>query len=606
MPVEGRIYSIVVILLLLVLCTTVYGGSNDPISVVVSLDHDEISMDEAVLLSVVVSGGDQNLPRPHMPNLPMFEVYSQGQSSNISIVNGKVSASVNYRYLLMPTRPGKFPIQDIAVVYNNHRYVGNTVEISVRKSGAVPTQKKKTGVVDDTETGKPYYLEAVVDKKNPYVNEQVTLTLKFYIAVRYHRNPELTEPTTTGFWTELLGNKAPYRERVNGRTYRVIERKYALFPTQTGELTIGRATIRVAVDSKRKNYRDPFGMFGDMFDTGKEVSVRSLPVKVNVRPLPKEGRPADFTGTIGDFKISARVDKREVELNQPVTVTIKITGVGHVKAAAEPDIPDQDDFRIYRASSSENISKAQDRIGGTKIYEEVFIPKRPGTLTIPAINYTFFNPAEEKYKRVATRPIRINVTKPDGWTGSEEIPFTQSEVRISSDSRDIRYIKESPGDLVPMGEVILTSPLYIIVNGIPLFALMATILICKRQAKLSSDQSGARARKAGKMARKRLSSARALAKVSTASEYFAELHLTLTSYIADKLDMSPHGLTIDLITDLLSQRQAPESLIEEVASTLQRCDFARFASASVNQEDIDNALETVTELMIKLEGTKLA
>ena len=105
--------------------------------------------------------------------------------------------------------------------------------------------------------------KASVDRKNPFVNEQVTLTLKFLIAVQYYGSPELTEPTTTGFWTEVLGNKAPYLQKINDRTYKVIERKYALFPTQIGDLTIGSASIHATIADRGRRYRDPFDALGD-------------------------------------------------------------------------------------------------------------------------------------------------------------------------------------------------------------------------------------------------------------------------------------------------------------------------------------------------------
>ena len=90
--------------------------SDDVISVVVELSRDQIGLDEQATLQVTVSGQTQNLPEPDVPELPAFEVYSQGRSSNISVVNGQMSATVTYRYLLVPTKAGSFPIERIGVV----------------------------------------------------------------------------------------------------------------------------------------------------------------------------------------------------------------------------------------------------------------------------------------------------------------------------------------------------------------------------------------------------------------------------------------------------------------------------------------------------------
>lgn len=594
-------------IIILLFATFVPTGSillGQDISVTVTLDRDSIGLDEQALLNVEISGTEQNLPDPQMPTLSMFEVYSQGRSSSFQIVNGQVSSSLTYRYVIMPTKPGTFPIDHIAVVHKNKRYKGNSVVLTVLDRGTATPPELEERAQDDSGQTRDYFLEAVVDKKNPYVNEQVTLTLKFFIAVKYYGSPELTEPTTTGFWTELLGNKAPYYQTINGRNYRVIERKYALFPTQTGELTIGRATISATVAAKSRRFRDPFDVFGDVFGRGEEVVIRSSAVTINVRPLPSEGRPKVFTGTIGDFTISAMPNKTQVEVNQPVTVTIKISGTGNVKSAAEPPMPELDDFRIYQASASENISKLNDKIGGTKVYEEVFIPKRPGQLEIPALAFNFFNPDRNRYETVSTRPITLNVTKPEGYVASTEIPFAGPDITISSQARDIRYIKNSPGSFSPAGRLIVFTPAYVVVNGLPVVLLALMVAVRKRREKLAGDIGYARARAASRMARKRLARARSLAKADTAGEFHAEIYSALISYIADKVNTSPHGLTADKISHLLMKKSVGDAVIEQVVRLMQSCDFARYAPSNVSQESIDTTIAEAEEVMVALEGVR--
>jgi len=324
--IDMNYFKIISLLICLILFPKISYQAVTPgdISIDVTIDRDTVGLDEYANLQVVISGEDQNLPNPIMPTIAAIEMYSQGRSSNISIINGQVTSSVSYRYLLMPKKAGTFVIDNIALVHKNKRHKGNPVNLTVlNTSTATSTQTEEKAVDKGSGKGKDYFLEAVVDDKKPYVNEQVTLTLKFYIAVQYYGSPELSEPTTTGFWTELLGNKAPYRQVINNRRYKVIERKYALFPTQTGDLTIGRATIRVTVAGGRQN-KDPFGMFNDFFNTGKEVAVSSNPIRINVKKLPDEGKPAEFTGSIGKFNIEAAIDKKEVEVNQPVSMTLKI------------------------------------------------------------------------------------------------------------------------------------------------------------------------------------------------------------------------------------------------------------------------------------------
>ena len=573
------------------------------IKIDVSLNRDTIGLDEQVILQITVSSSERNLPAPRLPTLPMFKVYSQGRSSNISITNGVVNATLTYRYILTPQKAGTFPIEQVSIVHKNKRFKGNPVELTVLSQGVATPKKLEGSAKDQKGNSRDYFLEASVDKKNPYVGQQVTLTLKFYIAVQNYGSPELSEPSMTGFWSEVIGNKPVYFQRINNRRYKVSERKYALFPTQTGELTIGRAMISATVASRR-NIRDPFSMFGNVFGRGRDITVRSAPVTVNVKTLPTKKKPKDFTGTVGKFSITASADKRTVEVNQPVTVIFKITGVGNIKSVAEPAIPDLPDFRIYRASSSENTSRVNDKLGGTKIYEEVFIPGRPGDMTIPSISYNYFDPDSRKYQTIKTRPIKISVIKPEGYVAAPQSPFQPNNISIGNEARDIRYIKTDLGDTQPIGQVLIFRPLYIAVNSLPLAILAGLIVIRKRREKLQANVGYARSRSALRMARKRLSKARKLSNRETVLDFFAELNSALVSYIADKLNISPHGLTTDKVRELLSAREASEELIADIISIIQKCDYASYAPSTIEQEFIDESLKTVEEVMVGIEGVK--
>lgn len=596
------IRGIIVLFLFSVICSSITNAASDQVDIEAVIDRDTIGLDEQAVLQVTVRSTDQNVASPVLPTLPMFEVYSQGRSSNISIVNGAVSASMTYRYILMPQKAGTYPIEQISVVHENKRYTASPLVITVLDKGVATPPELENQADDGQGDSKDYFLEASVDNSKPYVGQQITLTLKFFIAVQSFGSPELTEPTLTGFWSEVLGNRPVYFQNIKNRRYKVIERKYALFPTQTGELTIGRAMIRTTIAARNQGRQDPFDIFGNVFGRGTDVTVRSQAVPVNVRPLPEQGKPKDFTGTVGKFSITATIDKKDVEVNQPVTVVFKITGVGNIKSVAEPVMPNLPDFRIYRSSSNENMTKLNDLLGGTKIFEEVFIPGQPGEQEIPAVSYNYFDPESGKYRSINTQSFKIKVRKPEGYVASPDVPFKSSELAIGSEARDIRYIKTEMGETQPIGEVLLLTPFYIIVNGLPLVVLAGLVIMRKQRERLQADVGYARSRTAFRAARKRLAKARSLLDVRTLSEYYAELNLVLTAYIADKLNISPYGLTIERIQFLLREKKADENLINNIISVINQCDFARFASSSMTRSDMDATLAKVEEIMVGIEA----
>lgn len=604
MKILSYIFSIAAISALVIIPGTAVLAASSEIDIEASLDRDSIGLDEQAVLQIVITSTDQNVAAPTIPTLTMFEVYSQGRSSNISIVNGAVSASMTYRYILMPKEAGTYPLEQIAVVHNNKRFVADPLNLTVLNKGIATPRQLEEQAVDGSGESKDYFLEAIVDNPKPYVGQQITFTLKFFIAVQSFGSPELNEPVMTGFWSEILGNKPVYFQNISGRRYKVIERKYALFPTQTGELTVGRAIIRTTIATRTQSHRDPFDIFGNVFGRGTDVTIRSKPVTVNVRPLPEQGKPKDFSGTVGKFSITSTIDKREVEVNQPVTIVFKITGVGNIKSVAEPVMPNLTDFRIYRSSSSENMTKLNDLLGGTKVFEEVFIPGRPGEQEIPAVSYNYFDPETGKYRTISTQPFKIKVRKPEGYAATPDMPFQPTELSVGSDARDIRYIKTELGETQKKGEILLFTPLYVIVNGLPLAVLAGLVIVRKRREQLQANVGYARSKTASKAARKRLSKARSLAKLESLSEFYAELNLVLTAYIADKLNISPYGLTSEKIKFLLVEKQAGDVLINDILEVIRQCDFARFSPASLSQSDMQKSLEKVAQIMSGIENVK--
>jgi hypothetical protein len=578
--------------------------ADDEVVVEMFIAPDTIGIDEQAFLSITVKGSEQNLPDPEMPNLAMFEVSSQGTSTNLSIVNGQVESSQTYNYMLFPRKQGTFVIKPAVVVHNRKRYESGEVTLTVLDSGVgTPQSTESAGKTQSGET-RDVFLVAELNKNKVYVNEQVTLTIKFCHAVRLLSQPDYTPPQTTDFWADMLEPQRTYYQNINGRRYSVIELNTALFPTRSGELTIGSAMASVTVRGQQRRSRDPFSMFDNFFDRGVTKTVRSRPLTLNVLPLPSQGKPVDFSGTVGDFEIVSSVDKTSVDVNQPVTVTYKIRGTGNIKTVAEPAIEDLPDFRIYRASSDEKISKIDGIVGGTKVFEETYIPKRAGQLTIPPVSLDFFNPATKKYRTISTKAITLNVSQP-ALGEYADIPVPQVPGRIiDPKAKDIRYIKSDPGHLAPARSLILFSPLYLILNGIPFLILVSVFVAQKKREKLASDIGYARSRRAKKMARKRLAKARKMAGSAESADFFAEIRLALFAFVADKLNISPHGMTSDNLLDILNERSVDESMLDKIKDILRRADFAQYSSSQVSAEDIQSSLKSAEEILVGLEGIK--
>jgi hypothetical protein len=207
----------------------------------------------------------------------------------------------------------------------------------------------------------------VVDKEEAYIEEQVTYTFRFYQGVDlFGADLRYSKPETTGFWTEDLPPQNQYYQVVGGRRYLVTEIKMGLFPTAVGTQTVGPASLRIE------------GFFSRQTLETDSLTVQAL-------PLSQEGRPADFGGAVGQYQVTAWRDKSEATVNEPVTLSFKVSGTGNVQTVPEPLWPKLEGFRSYEAKSTTNTSIENYRVQGEKTFEKLFIPKEAGQYTIPPL-----------------------------------------------------------------------------------------------------------------------------------------------------------------------------------------------------------------------------
>jgi hypothetical protein len=583
--------------------------SAQNISFNASVDKTQVGLDEQITLTVSVSGDVKSIPQPELPPLDAFTVYSAGRSHNISYTNGHLSSSVTFNYVLLPRKVGEFTIGSARIELEGKNYQTTPIEIKVVSGekpppASAPSDKKKQEVKPQLQ-GKDLFIETVVDKKKAYVNEQITLTFRFYQGVRLFNNPEYTPPSLTGFWSEDLPPKKQYYKVIDGRQYFVQELKTALFPTSTGKLTIGSAELKCTVeDIDRVFTRDPFAMFDrdllSLFRQGKPQILKSKAIQIEVLPLPEIGRPDNFSGTVGSYRLNVSVDKTGVEVGQPVTLKAKISGTGNVKSVGRPVIQELPDFRTYSSGSSENVSKEDYKVQGVKTYEEVLIPRKAGKYTIPPIEFSFFDPRAKSYKTLKSEPVLLTILPPSQASPVEMAQLSKQE--IGRAVKDIRYIKLSTSELEDQGDHLYKKPIFLLLQLIPLLAFALSWRYQKVREKFNSDVEYARQRRAHKSAKKRLKGARKLISEESSKEFYSEVAKATLQYVGDKLNLPAYGLTKDQIEGKLSERGVTKEKIDNLVKFLDFCDFARFAPGSSTEEEMKRFLYQAEKAIVDMEG----
>ena len=519
------------------------------INISASIDKSEAIVGEQIHLKISITGAGGTVPDPILPNLADFEVYSAGRSQNVSIVNGAFSSALDLNYILVPKKAGEFIIGPVVIKDRNSMYSTEPIKVAVKAqtgAGRTPSsqgQRNPTGARNlPSKKGEDFFIEQSVDKMNPYLGEQVVLTLKFYQALTLYDQPALSWPDYSGLSVDDLPPNSRYYEVVNGRRYLVTDIKRALFPISAGEIKVESPTITIQADDFGVNF-DPFSFFDrnmrDLFKRGEPKILQGNQIILKAKPLPGKNRPSSFSGAVGGFDISAQVDKDSVGVDEPVTLKIVLTGNGNVKSLVPVKLPELSDFRIYESGSSESISNSNLVISGSKTFEHALIPKTSGKFTIPAIEFSYFEPSRGGFRTAKTEPIMIIAT----GEGLADVGGAPKNI-IGSKGRSFAYIvTEFPK---PRKSFLLSDHWWFwCLQLLPALLMAVAFAYRIHQNKLLGDSFYARSFGASRKAQTLMLSAMKKKRAGDYEGCLADIYDAILGFVADKKGLEKTGLTID-------------------------------------------------------------
>ena len=448
-----------------------------------------VSAGENFRLTYTVS--TQNVSDFHLGSVPeALEVitgpYTSSQSS-FQMINGHTSStsSVTYTFILCASKNGTFTISPAHVVANGRKLASKAVKITV--SGASQSGNGSPRMHDDSdnqprlrEAGTPIqggdlFIKVSANKRRVHEQEPVLLTYKVYTLV------DLTElegkmPDLTGFHTQeipLPQQKSYHIERVNGRAYRCVTwSQYVMYPQMTGKLEIPSITFTGTVIQQNRNV-DPFEAFLNGGSGYIEVKkkIKAPGVTIQVDPLPK--RPANFSGGVGKFNISAQISKKEIKANEPVTIRVVVGGIGNLKLIKQPVVNFPKDFDKYDAKITDKTKLTSNGVEGNMIYDFLAVPRNQGKYEIPAVEFTYYDVSTNSYKTIKTQSFKLDVAKGDGSAG---LSADYSDLK----NQDIHPIKEGDVEIQDLTDIFYGSTSYWVILSV-LFAMFAGVLILFRK-----------------------------------------------------------------------------------------------------------------------------
>ena len=562
-------------------------------------------------VSYTYSGADINaVANFQAPNFKDFLVLSgPNQSSSMQIINGAVSGSRAFTYYLQPRAMGKFTIGSAAISVKGQTLKSAPLAIEVVKGSGNQQAKKESNnqEVSTKEIGENVFIRAIVDKNSVYQGEQVTVTYKLYTRLNIQA-PQISKlPSYQGFWSEEIetSNQVSFsRENYDGKLFNVATlKKAALFPTQTGELSVTPFELKIPVLIQRKRKSNsPFDdFFNDPFfgrTESVEYTAKSNTVKVNVLPLPQTSL-SSFNGAVGNYTLQTSVDKKNVKQNEPITFKVMLSGEGNINLLDMPELQIPNGFEKYEPKISANVSRGG-LINGKKSFELLIIPRVSGSFEIPPMHFTFFNPKKKTYQ-TASSPL-YNITVEQGsaeYTGGGS-GLSKEEIKLLG--QDIRFIKTDFSDVTNENNSSEDSLLLMLtLYSLPLFGLIGFLFWKQKEEKLSGNVMLLRNLRAEKIAKSRLKTASKYLKEKNDSLFFTEISQAIFGYLEDKLSISKADFTVETAITKLQVSGVEESFIDEMKLILEKCEFIRFAPSQNILEDMNLLYNRTASLIVSLE-----
>ncbi len=576
-----------------------------------SVSSDKVGLNDQFQLTFTFEGKDiSNIRNFSPPSLSDFYVLSgPNQSTSVQIINGAVSGSLSYSYYLRPKKTGKYTIGAASVSFLGNTYSSKPIKIEIVKGTNRTRQKTNNSRnnVSNEEIAKNIFIRAIVNKRKVYLGEQVTVTYKLYTRVSIAAQMSISKlPQYKGFWSEELNtpnNISFTTEVLNGKRYRVgLLKKAALFPSQTGKLAITpfelNIPIRIKGQRRTGNIFDDF--FNDPFDQGQMINynAKSNAVKITVLPLPDKNVPASFKGAVGDFTMNTSIDKTSLQTNETATIKIYIKGTGNIKLLNIPEIKIPNGIDKYEPKLTEKINRSG-VISGMKNAEYVFIPRTPGRKEIAPIRFSYFNPAKKKYITLSSKKFTLKVSPGKTIVSSTATGISKENIKLLGE--DIRFLKTDINDLFKKQSILILSPNFWAMSGLPLILLIGILSWKKKQNKLAGDIRSLRFNKAQKIAKARLKTAKKLLHTKNELEFYSEISLALFGYLEDKLHLSKAEFSLERAEQLLKEKGLDQSLINELKDCAEKCEFIRFAPEKGGADAMNDMFKRSTQVIINIE-----
>ena len=553
------------------------------------------------------------------PDIPgATKIYGPALSTSYSQswVNGKSSSSSSQEYTMIykANRQGRLSVGAASVDVNGRRMTTKPFTIEVlppdRAANNRPQslqeeqrQHERRGVqyddpitqsADKAVTGNDIFVRIEMSKPRVFEQQAVVCTIKLYTKYQVSQFIPTLQPSFDGFLIEEIPMQPSLNnvETLNGQQYMVaVLKKCILYPQQSGKLTITSGNYDVNV-VQYENYRTIFGTLSQPVE--KKLVVKSNTATVNILPLP-EPKPADFSGAVGRFTVATSISPTPLKTYAAATYSYVITGTGNLKYIKAPEVAFPKQMDVYDPKTNVKVNPGAGDMSGSVQIDYPFIPQFAGEFTIPASQFTFFNPETERYESVPIPEQPLKVAKGEG--------ALSNHYRLQN--MDIRHLHQGDLNLSKTRTFLVENWGYWMGYMIPMLLMAALLVYYRKQLRERADVRLMRTKRASKVAQRRLKQARASMARGDRTAFYADLLSAMWGYLSDKLSIPVSELDKENIQAELAQYGVDDQLQQATLDMLDKCEFAQYAP-ELASSDMAPVLDDAASLIDRLENVKRA
>ncbi len=519
------------------------------------------------------------------------------QQTSFRFENGKQTQGVQYSYILVPEGTGIHTIGPASIKLEGEVMQTEPLQIVVKAAGA-SDRDSESADSDETNLDRDIHFVLALSDKNPYAGQSITGTYILYMRRRnlYNALKPTDFPKFPGFWNQevKLGDIKYKQTTWRGKDYyEIVLRKVVLIPQKAGRLVIDPFEMEVPIAVATGEY----DFFGRSITRSETTKVSTGSQVVHAKPLPSAGKPPNFSGAVGRFKLGVELDKTALKAGESLALRVQVSGRGNLKLFDLPKPAVPADLERYEPKHSVSVKTTTGGLVGKVADDYVLVPRYRGTYTLPPVVFDYFDPVDRKYKTSTSKAYAVRVTQGESKDGDGQRPTasaSKQEVKVLG--ADIRYIKPA-GGLAPIEKkVFFGSKWYDGLLCIPLVLIGLIACFGKRLVHRGSVD-GVKMRR--KQAYKRLSQARKMLKKGDNQAFYAEIERALLSFISAALRMDKSQLSQASIREALAARNVSQETVVDLTQVLDQSQFERYTaavSAPGMRELYEKAVAVITRL----------